>query len=198
MITKELIEKSSSYETYRKLLEHLVEQGKTTGEDQKQSRIEYTKLNLQRMLRVEKTLMLDPRPKTVFSNIRTEFFWIVITEGWCGDAAHSLPVMNGLCSLNQRLKLRILLRDENPELMDQYLTNGTRSIPKLICVTDDLREKFTWGPRPLPLQALAMQLIRDKISKDEKGLILQKWYNSDQTKTIQQEFCFLAETHMCS
>jgi hypothetical protein len=74
--------------------------------------------------------------------------WMVLTEPWCGDSAFLLPVIAEAAALTDAVTLRILLRDDNLDLMDQYLTDGSRSIPKLVAFGDDGTERFTWGPRP--------------------------------------------------
>ena len=55
------------------------------------------------------------------------------------------------------LELRIVLRDEHPEVMDRYLTNGSRSIPIVIALDEEFRELGHWGPRPRELQAWVME-----------------------------------------
>src|SRR5258708_13119473 len=120
--------------------------------------------------------------------------WLVLTEGWGGDAAQSLAVMEALGQLNPLIRLRTLLRDENLELMDQYLTNGvSRSIPKLIAMdTDTLTVLFTWGPRPATLQELFYRMKAEGMTYDLIKEELQRWYNTDKTVTIQQEIAGLA------
>lgn len=118
---------------------------------------------------------------------------MVLTETWCGDAAQSLPALHQIANSNPNIEFRILLRDEHPELMDRYLTNGAKSIPKLIGFDMDLNELFVWGPRPKAAQNLALELIKQGASKEEKGLAIQKWYNSDKTISLQKEINTLLE-----
>lgn len=88
----------------------------------------------------------------VLSKIDAPVHWLVLTEDWCGDSAFSLPIIVALAEQNQHVTLRVLLRDDNLDLMDRYLTNGTRSIPKLIAFDPETgRELFQWGPRPVEL-----------------------------------------------
>jgi len=197
MITKSQLEKAYSFEDYKKLLEELLAQGKTTGHDQSEIMLSYAKLNIQRMQRVEKTVEINPKLREALGALKSDFIWVVITEGWCGDTAQTVPVFNAICRLSPRLELRLLLRDDNPEVMAQYLTNGARSIPKLVCFKKEgLLEKFVWGPRPAPLQELVMQMVKDNVPREEKGLIVQKWYNADQTVTVQEELRKLIIAHM--
>lgn len=181
-----------SYSQYILLLNELMQHGKTTGLNQSAEYLAYAKINLQRMARLEKTVEILPELKTQLRSINSGYTWLALTEGWCGDAAQNLPVIEAMAQQNPNIHLRVLLRDENPELMNLYLTNGAKSIPKLICLErDTMKEVFTWGPRPAVLQSLVMELKVKGVSLEEKGLIVQKWYNTDKTHSIQNEFAQL-------
>lgn len=188
MISAEKLTTSMSYAAYDDLLQALVKEGKTTGNNQTEEFIEYGRVNLQRMHRVHKTLVLTNELKQAVSNIQTPHTLLVITEGWCGDSAQIVPVFDHLCRQTNLLELRFVLRDDNANIMDRYLTNGARSIPKVICFeTATLVDRFVWGPRPKALQDEVIKLLEAKVSKEEKGLFVQKWYNADKTLSIQQE-----------
>jgi hypothetical protein len=188
-IATEYLEKALSYEAYKKLIEDLLIQGKATGPFQSAAFTHYSQLNVQRMHRLEKTFQILPEVKELMGLIDKPQTWLVLTEGWCGDAAQSIPVMQGLALENPLITLRFLLRDENLELMDQYLTNGvSRSIPKLIALDTSSREElFNWGPRPAPLQELFYRMKAEGMAFDAAKEELQRWYNKDKTITIQQE-----------
>jgi hypothetical protein len=192
MIDKELIENAMSYDTYVALLQKLLSEGKTTGAHQSEEYFAYAKINLQRMQRLEKTVSLNPDLKTVLSNVRNNYTWLIITEGWCGDAAQNLPVFHLIEKECPHIELRLVLRDEHPKLMDDYLTNGSRSIPILICLEKNtLKQFFVWGPRPAELQQIAVKLVKDKVPKIEKGIIVQQWYNTNKTESVQREMLAL-------
>ena len=191
---KELIEnsleKAISYQDFRELLAALVVEGKTTGPNQGEDLAFYTKLNQQRMTRLDKTVQLNEQTKSALQNIRCELIWLVLTEGWCGDGAQIMPVLDKITSESSHLEMKVLLRDENLELMDQFLTNGGRSIPKVIIIDKpNLEARASWGPRPKPAQDLFHYY------KDHQGALtyqdfqteLQKWYLTDKAQTIQQE-----------
>jgi hypothetical protein len=188
------LESALSYEAYKQLVDDLLAAGKATGADHSEAFLHYSHLNQQRMHRLDKTIGIMPAVKEQILSIDRPQTWLVLTEGWCGDAAQSLPVMQALAQLNPHIRLRTLLRDENLELMDQYLTNGvSRSIPKLIAIdTDSLTVLFTWGPRPGPLQELFYQMKAEGMAYDGIKEALQRWYNTDKTITIQQEIAGLA------
>ncbi len=148
IIEQKYLQKSITYDAYKQLVENLLAEGKATGPQQSEAMVHYSQLNVQRMHRVEKTIEVLPEVKEQLIRVNRPQTWLVLSEGWCGDAAQSLPVMKALADLNPNIGLRVLLRDENPELIDQYLTNGiARSIPKLIAVDPTTgRVLFTWGP----------------------------------------------------
>lgn len=197
MDTTLYIKKGLTYSAYLELLQVLFKEGKTTGHDQNPDLVEYAKLNLQRMARVEKTTVISQDLKQKLGTIKGHYVWLVITEGWCGDAAQSLPVFEAIEKLNTNIELKIVLRDENPDLINQYLTNGSRSIPKLICFEkESLKELFVWGPRPKLLQDEVTELVKANMPKDERGIFIQKWYNNDKTTTLQNEIRELIEKFM--
>jgi len=194
MIGKQYLEKALSYKAYEQLIADLLAEGRTTGPDQSEAFIHYTELNQQRMHRLDKTTTLLPSVKSLIEGITVPQTWLVLTEAWCGDAAQSLPLMNAMAVLNPLITLRLLLRDENPELMDRYLTNGVaRSIPKLIAIDTMTKEElFTWGPRPAVLQQLFYKMRSEGGEYHAIKEELQRWYNKDHTVSIQEELAALA------
>ena len=186
---KEYIDKAITYERYEKLIDDLLDEGKTTGPNQSAAMFGYGKLNRQRMHRLEKTVGISERTRTVVRKVTRPMIWLVITEGWCGDAAQNVPVIEKIAAESDKIETRYILRDENLELMHRFLTNGARSIPKLIAFDGDTLEVLgSWGSRPTPAQ----KLYADMRSKGvEKPVILeeiQRWYNADKSETIQREF----------
>lgn len=184
-----------TYEEYLKQFEIWVSNGDTSSSESSSALVEFTKLNLARTLRINKTIVLHPELKKAVENINHHYTWMVITEAWCGDGAQNLPVIAAIAKLNpEKIKLQILLRDENPEMMDNYLTNGTRAIPKLIAVDDTGgNQAFVWGPRPRPAQELLKEWKNDPHSKswDEFEKDLHGWYAKDKTQTAQTELLLL-------
>ena len=188
-IKKDTIDSAFSYDRYRELTDELISQGKTTGAVQSENYIEYTKLNIQRMNRIEKTTELLPEMKYVLESLDRKLIWIVITEAWCGDAANIVPVIYKIASGSPKIILKLILRVDNPEIMDNYLTNGTRSIPKLICLDGEtLEETGTWGSRPAALQNYINEIkSRPDFDKSELRKNIQMWYFNDKTREIQKE-----------
>ncbi|MDI6050904.1 MAG: thioredoxin family protein [Bacteroidota bacterium] len=180
---------SHSYAEYRKLVSDLLLEGKSTGNEQSENLTHYTELNETRMNRLDKTMKITDENSLKLKSLKSEYIWLVISEGWCGDAAQLLPIINKMAIDSGKIELKIVLRDENEELMKLFLTNKKKSIPIVIVV-----EKATgsvlgkWGPRPIG----ATNLITDY--KKEFGVIdetaktnLQLWYLHDKGISTQNE-----------
>jgi hypothetical protein len=188
VFTPATIGQAYTYEKYLTLMDQLVIDKKTTGPTQTPELAEYTRLNQFRMHRLDKTTHLNPDLQQLAFTIDTPQTWYVLTEAWCGDAAQNIPVMAKLAILNPSITLRLLLRDEHPEIMDAYLTNGGKSIPKLIALDANGTELFTWGPRPKELQALYLTYKANPTKPyPEFQADIQRWYNIDKTQSVQQE-----------
>ena len=190
MISPELISSAQNYTEYRGMIDQLLAEEKTTGSNHSESYLNYTKMNVQRMNRWDKVAKVTPELEKTIVSISDPQVWVVITEAWCGDAAQSLPFIAKLAELNPLIKLKFVLRDENPELMDAYLTEGARSIPILIGLSGDLsRELFVWGPRPEFLQdrLKAYKLDPQNITSKEFAEGTHLWYARDKNKAIAEE-----------
>lgn len=191
---KNYIDKAMSYAEYIKLIDDLLLDGKTTGPNQSEAMFMYGKLNRQRMHRLEKTVAFDAFVSSAASRVKRKMIWLIITEGWCGDAAQNIPVIEKIASESDNIVTKYILRDENLELIDQFLTGGARSIPKLIALdTDTLDVLGTWGARPAAAQILFNELKAGGVEKPSIMESLQRWYNADKNKSIQSEFVALIE-----
>jgi hypothetical protein len=152
--------------------------------------MEYVKLNHSRSNRWTKTGVLIDEVKAVIKDLIADQKWILITEPWCGDAAHSVPFIVKMAELSSHIKLEIQLRDNGSEI-DSYLTNGGKSIPKLIIRNESNEDQAVWGPRPQACQALFEQLKEENKDFEEQKIALQNWYNQDKGVSIQQELAKL-------
>lgn len=186
-ILKNAIKSSMNYTEYNLLFEHLVTEKQTTG-DPSEEKIKYTKLNFSRSKRLDKRATIAEPFQQQFKDICENQTWLIITEPWCGDAAQTLPFLNKIAQLSKNIKLKIVLRDDHPELMDQFLTNGSKSIPKLIILNDQYEVLDHWGPR----SQAATKLVTD--FKAQHGQLndafkeqLQIWYNKDKGVSIVNE-----------
>jgi len=88
-------------------------------------------------------------------------------------------------------ELRVIQRDANPEVMDRYLTNGSRSIPIVIALDENFQELGHWGPRPSELQAWVMT-NRPTMPKAELYPTVRKWYARDRGETTLREVLEIA------
>ncbi|MBO6881232.1 thioredoxin family protein [Winogradskyella sp.] len=180
-IISKSLKKSISYPQYRALVAELVQKRSTTGNEKTEALINYTMLNDRRMKRWDKTVKISDAAKTIIQNFNKKVTWLVITESWCGDAAHIMPIIHKVAELNDNIDYRIVMRDDNVELMDLFLTNGARGIPKLIMIDNESKEVVnTFGARP----SVATEMVQ--AYKKEHGMLtpefkedLQRWYNND-------------------
>ena len=132
------------------------------------------------MKRLDKTIQLTEETIAKIKDVKEPQTWLVLTEGWCGDAAQNIPVIHKIAAENPNINFKLVLRDENLELMDAFLTNGGRSIPKLIVLNEEKEVINTWGPRP----TTATQMVADYKAKNgsldaEFKENLQVWYNKN-------------------
>jgi Thioredoxin len=182
------------YATYLDKIQTLFANGNASvvDIDNNKEMLHYSELNIGRMIRLNRTAKISDQNINLVNKIKENIRIIVITEGWCGDAAQVMPIVKHIIALNPLLKLDIIFRDENTEIMDMFLTNGTRSIPKYIALDADTNVIGEWGPRPTPL----IQFIAEKKAEAEKNteisfdikLTIQKWYVADKTISTQNEF----------
>lgn len=192
-ITHEHLSNAITYTQYMELIDRLLAENKTTGNNHSEEMVEYTRMNMHRMYRMGKTALLDDELVQLLMSVENKMTWVVLTEAWCGDAAQNLPAIAKIAAASPLIELKLLLRDENPEIMDAYLTNGTRSIPKLIALdAETLQALGTWGPRPEPAQQLVQEAKENKLPFKEMAEKLHHWYAKDRSRTLQQEFkCLL-------
>ncbi|MEM8888574.1 MAG: thioredoxin family protein [Bacteroidota bacterium] len=188
-LIREKVNQSMSYEEYRTLMGNLVAEGKTTGPNQSESMANYTKMNEHRMKRLDKTFKISEELEGIVAAYDKDYIWLVITEAWCGDAAQTVPILQKVAAGSDKIELRVVLRDEHPDLMEKFLTDGAKSIPKLIIIDKErMQVEQDWGPRPAPAQDMLMEFkANPDLSYSEFSLSLQKWYNQDKGETTQSE-----------
>lgn len=188
-IIKESLERSFSYPEYRNTVSQLLQEGRSSGNTQSDDLLHYSLLNETRMNRLEKTIKVSDENRSRLEKLDKGYIWLVLSEGWCGDAAQLLPIFNKMAVLSDNVDLKIVFRDENEALMDLFLTNGGKSIPKLIVLQKDTLDVIAdWGPRPTG----ATKLMKDY--KEKFGVIdetikteLQLWYLHDKGVSTQNE-----------
>lgn len=181
--------KSHSYLKYRTLVTGLLKEGKSTGNQQSEALTHYTELNEARMNRLDKKTVITEDNIRKLLSLKKKYIWLVLSEGWCGDAAQILPVMNKMASITKHIDFKIVFRDENDGLMNSFLTNGNRAIPKLIVLeADSLTILGSWGPRPKGATDLITSYKRQYGAIDETAKTeLQLWYLHDKGLGTQTE-----------
>jgi hypothetical protein len=194
-IIQNALQNSFSYAEYRKLASDLVAKGKPTGHDLSEALAHYAELNETRMNRLEKTITITEGIIQKLQNNSKNYIWLVLSESWCGDAAQILPVIYKMSEVANAIQLKIVLRDDHAALMQQFLTNGGKAIPKLIILeAQTLNVVAHWGPRPQGAKQLILDYKAAHGIVDEAAKIeLQKWYLHDQGNSIQQEIVEIME-----
>lgn len=186
--------KTYSYNQYRILIDELLNQNKTTGKNHTQGYLDYTKLNVQRMNRVDKTLSISPEFQHKFSS-GPNAIWLLFSEAWCGDCGQIVPVIAKAAEAsNHKIDLRIVIADEYPELFEHFLTNGARSVPKLVVVNPTTFESGkSWGARPQSAHAIMLnwKANQETISKEQFQKDLHLWYAQNKGFETLQELTAL-------
>ncbi len=122
--------------------------------------------------------------------------WIIIAEGWCGDAAFNVPLMVALEKLNpEKVNLKFYHRDSNPDLIDANLTDGGRSIPKVVMLNNEFEVVGNWGPRPQGLQALMKEWKSEGLQLKDIIPKVHEWYDNDATDSLQQELTAIVKNY---
>ena len=192
-IIEKALQNSFSYLSYRNHVSELIKEGKSTGHSQTEDLLHYSELNETRLKRLDKTIKVTPEIESQLGNLPKNYTWLVIAEGWCGDAAQLLPIINKMAEVSEYIDLKIVLRDDNDALMSLFLTNGGKAIPKLIILDAENNEVIAdWGPRPEGAKKLIIDYKTANGVVDETAKIeLQKWYLQDKGITTQNEITAL-------
>lgn len=187
--------KGISYADYKNILTQQVQNyNDELATQEEKNQIQNRKLNLQRTNRLDKHFHPSEESIQIFQQLKTKQIWLVISETWCGDSAQNLPIISALTNLSNYIELKILFRDEHPEIMNLYMEGGgKRSIPKLVSFNENGIELFQWGPRPRQAKLLFDKMISDGIDKDERSKALHLWYGRDRGISIENELVNLIE-----
>lgn len=172
-----------SYEEYKNLHEQQIEKNLNGQYD-------LIKLNLQRIKRIEKQFNPAEKIIQILNELKVEYKWLVISEPWCGDSAQIIPILNKIAELSPKIEMKIILRDENPEIMNKFLTNGGRAIPKLLQIdTSTGRVVNTWGPRPQKIADMVKEFKKTfpEATKEEFHKNLHKWYAIDKGNSVAED-----------
>ncbi len=186
-VTQEFYDQLPDFDAYYSYIQALFKEGKTTGENQSDAMLNYTKLALARTKRGLKTFTLLPELIEAAKKHPSKK-WFLITEAWCGDAGNIIPLIKLLADEIEGVQLKVMIRDEHPEVMEEYLTNGGKAIPVFVLFDDDFNQLAKWGPRPEPAQKMVIDNKKTQAkSYQDLSIDLQKWYLQDKTQTLQKE-----------
>ena len=187
-----------TYEAYMDMFENLVKTDATTGVDQSEMLVNFTKLNYRRMTRLNKTITVSDKLVAGISEIPFKMKWIIISEAWCGDAAQNIPYIAQLAKACENVELSLVLREENLEFMDQYLTNGGRSIPKVVFLkADGLEEIATWGPRPEIIQNKVVEFQQNApadVPYEKFAETIHAWYAKNKNDALETELLTISQS----
>ncbi len=187
------IESGIDYNTYRSITDKLLSENKTSGDNHSTFMVSYTRQNVERMNYLDETAILNESLLQSLKDLSGTYIFLVLTESWCGDASQIVPVLHKIAEASGgKVELKLVWRDENLDLMDQYLTNGGRSIPKLVVLEKEtLQEKASWGPRPKVSQELYSQWKGEGLNMLQISDKLHNWYAEDKTEAVQKEIIAL-------
>ena len=183
-----------TYAQFKALHDQILDREIVTPPYDREVYLNYVKLNKARMKRWDKRLILDGAIVDLIQQTTKPMHWIIITEPWCGDAAHVIPLLIKMSELNSLISYDIQLRDSEPYLIEHYLTKGTKSIPKIIVRDEHGADLFTWGPRPKAAQELLDMMKNQQVESEKINIALQHWYNEDQGRSISSEIAKLWRT----
>lgn len=176
-----------NYAEYKELFETILEASEKTAPYNDEMYFNYTKLNRTRSKRWDKQELTNEKVLSKLKQIIQPQHWIIITEPWCGDAAHIVPILIKMTKENNLISYDIQLRDTEPYLIEKYLTNGTKSIPKLIVKDKDGKDVFVWGPRPKGAQEVVNVMKSQNSDFEQTKIALQNWYNDNKAEEICNE-----------
>lgn len=192
MNLSEYFEKGVTYQEYMAAFETAVAEKRTSGPIQTPEYAHYTELNLHRMKRLYKHTDFLPEFLRMLEGLDKKLNIICITEFWCGDAAQCVPPLQLASEKTDKLQIRYLFRDENLPLIDQYLSNGGRGIPKYILLDAATGAEVShWGPRPHGAQEVMVRLKAENATKEVAVEEIQRWYNNDKSVSLQKEWITL-------
>lgn len=176
-----------NFESYLAEFERILHASSPVPPYDKPDYLDYTKLNWSRMNRWLKKGEVSEQLVDAVKRITQPQQWVVITEPWCGDAAHSVPFIQLAAQFNPLVAIDYELRDAPPFRINEYLTNGGKSIPKLLVRDIQGNDLAIWGPRPVECQKLFDQLNAAGADFETQKIALQKWYNEDRGTSLQAE-----------
>ncbi len=193
LYSKELLNVSLSYADYRSGINEVL--SAPPAGDQEEKMRPYIINNVEMMNGFDSSYRVSDELRQALLDASPSI-WLVLTEGWCGDAAYCVPLFAAIeREVPGKVELRLLYRDQHPALMDAHLTDGARSIPKLICLDMESRELITWGPRPAPLHRQVIQWKSEGMQLRQLISKVHDWYVIDDTRSTQEELAAMIQAY---
>ena len=195
MITAAKLQESLTYLEYIELTKSIINNVSPSAPYDNEKMLKYTEANLERMQRVSNNISIDQKLYNLLTSVTDRWIWVIITEPWCGDAAQIVPALCAFAEVNSNIETKLILRDTNLDLIDAYLTEGGRSIPKLICLHQDtMVEIGTWGPRPQEIQVMVDKFKSETTTSfGQKVRQIHQWYDDNKSAALQEEFIALLQ-----
>lgn len=189
--TKEVLAKALSHDEYFELAKNIIDRAEKQKPYDNEAYLNYTISNIQRAEKIIRNFQLDKKLYNNLSDGIQDWTWVLLTEPWCGDSSFIEPVLYAMSiAAAGEIDFKILLRDENQEIMNQFLTNGGMAIPMLVCLDKELNVLGTFGPRPTALQEQFSEWQKDGMVAvlEDKIKLTYRWYHKDKNESIQKEF----------
>lgn len=183
MDIKTFWENAVSYEAYLEDAKSRLENPQTQDDKEK---ADYYKLGIQRMDRMFDKFKASEEQLSELSSKNFKGKILIISEAWCGDASAVIPVLVKFFKDNE---VRITYRDQEPSLIDNYLTNGGKSIPVVLLLSEDFEVLANWGPRPKFGTELLLKFKNnpEEFTRDMFYNELQIYYAKNRGKDMIQE-----------
>ena len=191
-----LLAEGLSPEAYQTVMEQQASLDPDLLEGVEAERAEFAKLNLHRVGRIRRTWRASAELLSLLDRFDRPQTWMVLTEPWCGDSAQCVPCLEILAEGHSEITIRCLLRDDNLEIMDRYLTDGKRSIPLLVVFDTEGGELFRWGPRPAEAQAVFDAATVEGLEKPDKLEKLHLFYGRNRGRALDIELIEVLGHHL--
>jgi hypothetical protein len=192
----DILNRGLTSEAYQDVMVERAEIDPASLEGLEAEHAEFARLNLHRVGRIRRTWRPSEQLASLITRIDRPQVWMVLTEPWCGDSAQCLPCLDILAEGHAYLAMRYLLRDDNLEIMDQYLTDGKRGIPLLVSFEPEGRELFRWGPRSAAAQAVMNSAIAAGLAKPERLEKLHLYYGRNRGAALDGELVALLDSYL--
>ncbi|MGB1247483.1 MAG: thioredoxin family protein [Chitinophagales bacterium] len=186
---QEILDKAMTFDDFQQYTLDIIDKKNIVAPYDNPDYLSFTVANHRRIDKILKDIQLSKKLYNELNDDVKKWTWIVFDEPWCSDASFSVPVLYAMSlASGGEIDFKIYLRDTHPEIMEHYLTDNGKAIPKLVCLDENMNELGTWGPRPAELQKLAIELKQRNADLTEKIKTSFGWYRKDKGESLQAEF----------